>query len=57
MDGIRFGRQANSDWLFSWRCSLCRCAITSKWNVEGGRLHVDVDGFLVFLLAIDGSLD
>jgi hypothetical protein len=57
MDGIRFGRQANSGWLFSWRCSLCRCAITSKWNVEGGRLHVDVDGFLVFLLAIEGSLD
>jgi hypothetical protein len=35
----------------SWRSSLCRCFITSEWNVQGGRQRVEMTGsFLVFFL-------
>jgi hypothetical protein len=42
------GPMAN-ECVFSWRGSLCRCFITSEWNVEGGRLHV-VHGWFSFFL-------
>jgi len=29
---------------FSWRGALRRRVVTSEWNVEGGRQHVDVAG-------------
>ena len=41
----------------SWRSSLCRCVVTSKWNVEGGRQYVEMAGFFGFVLVgrwIDG---
>lgn len=31
----------------SWRGTLCRCIITSKWNVEGGLHRVALVGFLL----------
>lgn len=35
--------------LDSWRSPVCRCFVTSEWNVEGGRQHVDLAGFLALL--------
>ena len=40
---------------YSGRSSLRRCFTTSKWNVEGGRLHVDGWSFWFFLVV--GTLD
>lgn len=37
----------------SWRGSLCRCVVTSEWNVEGGRLCVEMAGLSGFVL-VDG---
>ncbi len=36
----------------SWRSAFRRCAITSEWNVEGGRQYVDVAGLSGFRLLI-----
>lgn len=33
--------------------SLCRCVATSEWNVEGGRLCVEMAGLSGFVL-VDG---
>lgn len=37
---------------YSWRSSLCRCLITSEWNVEGGRHCVMRLVSLVFLFLV-----
>jgi hypothetical protein len=46
-----------ADELVSWRSSLCRCAIASEWNVEGGLQRVIHGWFLLwfpFPLIFDG---
>lgn len=36
---------------------LCRCVVTSEWNVEGGRQHVDMAGLSGFLLVVGRWID
>lgn len=31
---------ANGDCSISGGGTICRCVVTSEWNVEGGRLYV-----------------
>lgn len=40
----------------SWGGALCRCVVASEWNVEGGRLRVEMVVFLVFFL-VQWTLD
>ena len=47
-----------TDNTHSWRSALCRCVVTSEWNVEGGRQCVEVAGvFSGFFFWLDVWID